>query len=69
MAGKGKKGRTAIMTTSLLARQRAHQRATPTALAALAGVTALEARARRLAPGSGAFNAVAAEALAAAREE
>lgn len=58
------------MSPSLLARQRAHQRATPTALAAQAGTPVGEARARRLAPGSGAFNLAAAEALAAAvREE
>ena len=52
-------------STTRLARQRAHQRATPTAqIAQAAGV-----RARRLAPSAGAFNLAAAEALAAAREE
>ena len=57
------------MSQTLLARQRAHQRATPTALAAQAAATAGETRERRLAPATGAFNLSAAEALAAAREE
>jgi hypothetical protein len=51
--------------TTLFARQRAHQRATPTAQLAQAAAV----RERRLAPAAGSFNLAAAEALAAAREE
>ena len=54
---------------TLLARQRAHQRATPTAMLAQAATASSDRRERRLAPSAGAFNLAAAEALAAVREE
>ena len=57
------------MPQTLLARQRAHQVATPTALAAQAVLAAGAVRDRPLAPVAGAFNRAAAEAIAAAREE